>query len=669
MESDQHNAGSQAAQPMQQQGYDYSAYYHYYQQNPEAWAQYMAQWQQYQQASANPTSYSAYPYQEAYQGLRNVAYQMNVDQMAHAHMDRQERMVPSTTLWVGNLPWDCTEQDIRAVFEIFGRIRSIRILSNKNCAFVTYYDLDASTAAHYGTFGLTIKNSPVKVGWGKAQANDFMMRTSGSREDNVQPSPNIWVGQLDPSITEEELRAAFRQFGVIERIRVLPARNCAFINFAHLESAIEAKDRMNGTLIRDQPVRVNYGKQREERMDKTSPTSGGNGSSVGPSNHPSWSTNIEGNTAKGDPDMRHDGNLMYHHHQIDSRTRSQPPPTPPPPDVKDVIDKLVDSIVKKGPELEAMVREKQANNPRFAFLKDGPGSKYYHWKLDQARRKDHYVDLTAPPITSPCPAAKADQNLSTVPPWEQPDPIDSSSSPPPVPSRLSPGEEEELLIILGSLSQTREKIESAADWVFRHRDKISSISSYFKTYFLQRADSLSSCVNVLYVVNESLQTGLKVLRTPSDAPQSKADKISTGFLPHLSSMIRHMKTTYGEHAGKINELLTMWKDKGIYSPAVIDSWIYCVSQPERPAEPTPCSGNELSKSPSPAPTASPREESASPRQEEADNASAKKRSSEHLDHTEPPLQENHNTSDPQVSTTEENAAAEYEPKSKKRDIE
>lgn len=49
------------------------------------------------------------------------------------------------------------------------------------------------------------------------------------------------LGNLDLSVTEDELRARFSAFGPIERVNMLPQKNCGFVNFVNLESALKAK--------------------------------------------------------------------------------------------------------------------------------------------------------------------------------------------------------------------------------------------------------------------------------------------------------------------------------------------------------------------------------------------------------------------------------------------
>ncbi|KAJ4982432.1 hypothetical protein NE237_033269 [Protea cynaroides] len=62
---------------------------------------------------------------------------------------------------------------------------------------------------------------------------------------------------------------------------------------------------------------------------------------------------------------------------------SAPPPIAPPSDLElhKCIDKLVEYAAKNGLEFEAMIREKQKDNPAYSFLFGAEGHDYYHYKL------------------------------------------------------------------------------------------------------------------------------------------------------------------------------------------------------------------------------------------------------------------------------------------------
>ena len=71
---------------------------------------------------------------------------------------------------------------------------------------------------------------------------------------------SLWLGNLDPTLTESDLHDAFSPFGPIELVRLLPAKECAFVNFYALEDALRAKERMNGCALGNLILRIGFGK-------------------------------------------------------------------------------------------------------------------------------------------------------------------------------------------------------------------------------------------------------------------------------------------------------------------------------------------------------------------------------------------------------------------------
>ncbi|KAK3258839.1 hypothetical protein CYMTET_32133, partial [Cymbomonas tetramitiformis] len=67
-----------------------------------------------------------------------------------------------------------------------------------------------------------------------------------------------------------------------------------------------------------------------------------------------------------------------------------PPPAPavPPPEraaLQKTIDVLAGFVAKNGPHFEGLARQRQKEDPKFAFLFGGEGHSYYRWKLHSMR--------------------------------------------------------------------------------------------------------------------------------------------------------------------------------------------------------------------------------------------------------------------------------------------
>lgn len=95
--------------------------------------------------------------------------------------------------------------------------------------------------------------------------DEFIYDTTKMPNDYSQtPSRSLWIGNLDTNnIGLEYLLTLFSQYGAVENIRILPERDCAFVNFIQMEDAIQAKEmimnQMNG-IIGSSLVRIGFGK-------------------------------------------------------------------------------------------------------------------------------------------------------------------------------------------------------------------------------------------------------------------------------------------------------------------------------------------------------------------------------------------------------------------------
>ena len=76
------------------------------------------------------------------------------------------------------------------------------------------------------------------------------------------PTSALWLGGVPTSTTTSTLLEMFKTHGTILSARVLTHKNCGFVNFERVESAISAKANMNGKEIFPGagPIRINFAK-------------------------------------------------------------------------------------------------------------------------------------------------------------------------------------------------------------------------------------------------------------------------------------------------------------------------------------------------------------------------------------------------------------------------
>ena len=82
---------------------------------------------------------------------------------------------------------------------------------------------------------------------------------------------NIYVGNLSYSLSEDELRSAFADFGDVSSVKILSdretgrSRGFGFIEMPNQEEGEAAVAQLNGTDVGGRALRANEAKPREQR--------------------------------------------------------------------------------------------------------------------------------------------------------------------------------------------------------------------------------------------------------------------------------------------------------------------------------------------------------------------------------------------------------------------
>ncbi|KAJ5138958.1 Armadillo-like helical [Penicillium bovifimosum] len=112
-------------------------------------------------------------------------------------------------------------------------------------------------------------------------------------DENNQDGPTraLWIGSIPVSTTVTSLEAIFGMYGKIESTRVLTHKNCGFVNFDRVDSAVQAKSLLNGKEIFPGagPVRIGYAKVPGA---SATGTPGANGIQSSPTPDPNFGSNL-----------------------------------------------------------------------------------------------------------------------------------------------------------------------------------------------------------------------------------------------------------------------------------------------------------------------------------------------------------------------------------------
>ncbi|KAF1812451.1 hypothetical protein P152DRAFT_339150 [Eremomyces bilateralis CBS 781.70] len=173
----------------------------------------------------------------------------------------------SRTVYLGNIPQDTTAEEILGHVRS-GQIESVRLLPDKNCAFISF--LDSSSATHFHSDAilkkLAIKGQDIKIGWGKPSPVPTSVALAVQQSN---ASRNVYLGNLSEDITEEEIREDLGKFGPIDTVKIVREKNIAFVHFLSIGNAVKAVAQLPQETKWQAPRRVFYGKDRCAYVSKT----------------------------------------------------------------------------------------------------------------------------------------------------------------------------------------------------------------------------------------------------------------------------------------------------------------------------------------------------------------------------------------------------------------
>ncbi|CAO2842256.1 unnamed protein product [Amaranthus hypochondriacus] len=160
---------------------------------------------------------------------------------------------PSRTLFVRNINSNVEDSELRSLFEQYGNIRTLyTACKHRGFVMISYYDIRDARAAMRG-----LQNKPLRRR--KLDIHFSIPKDNPSEKDINQGT--LVVFNLDPSVSNEELRQIFGVYGEVKEIRETPhKKHHKFIEFydvRHAEAALSALNRSDiaGKRIKLEPSR------------------------------------------------------------------------------------------------------------------------------------------------------------------------------------------------------------------------------------------------------------------------------------------------------------------------------------------------------------------------------------------------------------------------------
>jgi len=179
---------------------------------------------------------------------------------------------PTDTLYVGNMQFDVSEEDLYNYFSSVGEVKGVKVIMDprglsKGFGYVQYSNLDnaikACTELNNSIFG------------GRRLNVQFLAKPQANRMNQNAPSKTLFIGNMNYEMTDDDISDLFKGIKNCLDVRVAmdrrtgQPRGFAHADFVDVDSAVAAKEKLSGRIFFGRALRIDFA--AGEARDRPSP--------------------------------------------------------------------------------------------------------------------------------------------------------------------------------------------------------------------------------------------------------------------------------------------------------------------------------------------------------------------------------------------------------------
>ncbi|XP_065685120.1 CUGBP Elav-like family member 2 isoform X6 [Hydra vulgaris] len=191
-----------------------------------------------------------------------------VSMLNHNHVGREPE---ACKLFIGQVPRNWTEKELRPILEPYGEIHELSILydkytgQHKGCAFLVFYEKEAANRCQNELHEK--RTLPGSVNKMQVKPAESEIKTEDRK---------LFIGMLSKKLNEDDLRIMFSPYGTIEELTILRnpdggSKGCAFIKYStrlQAQNAIKAMHNSQTMENCSSPVVVKIADTEREKIQK-----------------------------------------------------------------------------------------------------------------------------------------------------------------------------------------------------------------------------------------------------------------------------------------------------------------------------------------------------------------------------------------------------------------
>ncbi|KAK3912286.1 U2 snRNP-associated SURP motif-containing protein [Frankliniella fusca] len=404
----------------------------------------------------------------------------------------------------------------------------------------------------------------------------------GSFDNGDPTTTNLYLGNLNPKITEQQLMQVFGKYGPLASIKIMwprsdeekaRGRNCGFVAFMNRKDGERALKHINGKDVMQYEMKLGWGK----------------GVPIPP--HPIYIPPAMLQLTLPPPQSGLPFNAQPCRRDRDRVPKLKPSdPYPTDPDQKAYLDdilynavvkvvipternvlmlihRMIEFVIREGPMFEAMIMNREINNPMFRFLfeNQNPMHIYYRWKLFsllqgdlQAKwRTEEFRMFKGGSVWKPPPMNPYTQGMPEE--LVEYDEVDARKG------SLSNSQRERLEDLLRNISPERTKVAEAMIFCIEHSEAAEEICDCIQEALSNSTTLMTKKIARFYLISDILHNcGVSV---------NNASYYRKAFESRLMPIMFELHAAYTKQESRLKAegfrmrvltVLNAWKEWAVY---------------------------------------------------------------------------------------------------------
>lgn len=195
-------------------------------------------------------------------------------------------------LFVGSLSWGVDEEWLTREFEEFGDLTGVRVITDrdtgrsKGFGYVEYANAADAAKAHAAKQGAELDGRKINIDFATSRTSSdpkdkFQSRAKTYGDQPSDPTDTLWVGNISFQVDQDQISAAFQDYGTIMGVRLPTDRETGapkgfgYVTYSSVDEAKAAFDAMQGADLAGRSLRLDFSQPRPNNGD--SPARGGRG--------------------------------------------------------------------------------------------------------------------------------------------------------------------------------------------------------------------------------------------------------------------------------------------------------------------------------------------------------------------------------------------------------